>query len=317
MKTIRIIPRLDVKGPNLVKGIHLEGLRVLGKPEDFALQYYRDGADELLYMDIVASLYGRNNLLQIVEKTSQKTFFSLAAGGGVRTLGDIRALLRAGAEKVVVNTAAISNPDFIAKAAKTFGSQCIVLSIEAKKQLNGSYEAYTNNGRERTGIDVFQWAKRAAELGAGEILITSIDKEGTGEGYDIELVKKITDSVSIPVIACGGAGKKEHIAEIIKGGGADAASAASIFHYNYLENISPDSFRYQEEGNIDFLKRKSQIKEYLEGRIAPASIFKVKSFLADMDIACRKSFEVQRSASDAKKNYPSVAIIDYGLGNLF
>jgi len=175
MRSFRIIPRLDIKGPNLVKGIHLEGLRVLGKPEDFAFQYYLDGADELLYMDVVASLYGRNNLLEIVRATAEKIFIPLTVGGGIRSIEDIRNLLRAGADKVAINTAAINNPDLIKEAAKTFGSQCIVVSIEAKKKEGGAYEAYTDNGREMTGVEVLSWAKRAVDLGAGEILVTSID----------------------------------------------------------------------------------------------------------------------------------------------
>lgn len=277
---IRVIPRLDIKGPNLVKGIHLEGLRVLGKPEDFALRYYNEGADEIIYMDIVASLYGRDNLLGVVRKTAKNIFIPLTAGGGVRTLDDIRDLLRAGADKVAINTAAVKNPDLITKAAKMFGSQCIVVSIEAGKKEDGSYEAYTDNGREKTGLDVLEWVKQAAELGAGEILITSIDREGTGKGYDTELISKAAKSVSIPVIACGGAGSKEHILEIIKKGRADAVSAGSIFHYS-----------------------KSNIME-------------VKSFLGSEGVVYREN--KKRGKSVSNKNYsPSLAIIDYGLGNLF
>ena len=175
MNNIRIIPRLDVKGPNLVKGVHLEGLRVLGKPEEFASKYYLEGADELIYIDVVASLYGRKNLLEIVERAAQQIFIPLTAGGGIRTFDDIKNLLRAGADKVAINTAGIRNPRFIKEAAQSFGSQCIVVSIEAKSRENGRYEAFTDNGREKTGKDVFEWAKEAVDLGAGEILVTSID----------------------------------------------------------------------------------------------------------------------------------------------
>ncbi len=205
MKTIRIIPRLDIKGPNLVKGIHLEGLRVLGKPNEFAKYYYQAGADELIYIDIVASLYGRNSLLSIIEKTAKEVFIPLTVGGGLRNIDDINAVLRAGADKIAINTAGVQNPDFIRQAARKFGSSTIVVSISAIKQPNGKYLAFTDNGREHTGVDVFEWAIHAFKLGAGEILLTSVDREGTGLGYDIELTRRVAESVPIPVIACGGA----------------------------------------------------------------------------------------------------------------
>ena len=183
--TVRIIPRLDIKGPNLVKGIHLEGLRVLGKPERYARHYYEQGADELLYMDVVASLYQRNSLLDIVTRTAREIFIPLTVGGGLRTIDDIRTVLRAGADKVSLNTAAIRDPGLIREAALRFGSSTITVSIEAIRKPDGSYEAYTDNGRERTGVDAFDWAIRAAELGAGELIVTSIDREGTGKGFDL------------------------------------------------------------------------------------------------------------------------------------
>src|SRR3972149_8987894 len=223
-KNIRIIPRLDIKGPNLVKGIHLEGLRVLGSPEKFAQHYYETGADEILYMDVVASLYGRNSLHSSIEKTARGIFIPLTVGGGLRNLEDIRNVLRAGADKVSLNTAAIKNPLFIKEASRKFGSSTIVISIEAIKQPDGKYFAYTDNGREFTGIEVLTWAKKVEELGAGEIMITSIDREGTGGGYDIELTKMIAGAVDIPVIACGGAGKLEHIIRVISEGDADAVA---------------------------------------------------------------------------------------------
>ena len=234
---VRIIPRLDIKGTNVVKGIHLEGLRIVGKPQDLAARYYREGADELVYMDIVASLYGRNNLMEIVEETAREIFIPLTVGGGVRVLEDIVKLLRAGADKVAINTGAIKRPMFLSEAARAFGSQCIVLSIEAKRQANGSWEAYTDNGRERTGLDVVAWARRGVELGAGEILVTSIDQEGTRRGFDLELVAKISDQVPVPVIACGGAGKPEDMLCAVRDGRADAVSAAYIFHSG-LHSIS-------------------------------------------------------------------------------
>ncbi len=253
MPHFRIIPKIDIKGPNLVKGIHLEGLRVLGKPEKFARYYYESGADELVYMDVVASLYERNSLLDIVKKTSQEIFIPLTVGGGLRTLDDIRNVLRAGADKVALNTAAIRRPELISEAAKMFGSSTILISIEAIKQTDGSYLAFTDNGREHTGVDVFEWAMRVAELGAGEIMITSIDQEGTGQGFDIELTRQIASSVSIPVIAAGGAGTTTHIADVLQKGGADAVSLASMLHYNTIKhNVTTDDF--SEEGNTKYLK---------------------------------------------------------------
>ena len=231
MKNIRIIARLDIKGPNLVKGIHLEGLRVLGKPEHFARYYYESGADELVYMDVVASLYGRNSLLDVVENAARSIFIPMTVGGGVRTLEDIRVILRAGADKVAINTAAVKTPSFITNAARRFGSQCIVVSIEAKRRAPGHWEALTDYGREKTGLDALLWAHKAAELGAGEILVTSVDQEGTGKGYEIELVSKIARSLTIPVIACGGAGSPVHVAEVALSGAADAVALASILHY--------------------------------------------------------------------------------------
>ena len=216
MKFTRIIPRLDIKGPNLVKGIHLEGLRVLGKPEDFAKLYYKDGADELIYQDTVASLYQRNSLTDIITKTANNIFIPITVGGGLRSLDDINKVLRAGADKVSINTAAISNPSFISEASRTFGSSTIVIAIEAIKQSQDNYLAYTDNGREYTGVDAVTWAKQVEELGAGEILLTSIDKEGTGTGFDLDLINKITKSVSIPVISHGGAADASHIISSIK-----------------------------------------------------------------------------------------------------
>ena len=322
MKAVRIIPRLDIKGPNLVKGIHLEGLRVLGKPEDFALQYYRDGADEIIYMDVVASLYGRNNLVEIVERTAKNISIPLTVGGGIRNLDDIKNILRVGADKVAINTAAINNSSLITQGANSFGSQCIVVSIEAKRKENGDYEAYTDNGREKTGVDIFEWAKEVEDLGAGEILLTSIDKEGTEKGYDIELIRKVSRSVSIPVIAHGGAGRKEHILEVIREGIADAVAVASLLHYKRLERIV-DQGRYAEEGNIEFLKKVTNREGYLKRRINPTGISQLKAFLNYSGIPTR-AYNQKKQTLDEKnllfpktKNKPTVVIVDYGLGNLF
>lgn len=282
-KNIRIIPRLDIKGPNLVKGIHLEGLRVLGKPEEFARYYYENGADELIYLDVVASLYGRNSLLDIVQKTAKKIFIPLTVGGGLRTLDDIKAVLRAGADKVSLNTVAVKNPEIVKKAAKRFGSSTILISIEAVKQENGQYLAFTDNGREYTGLDVLAWAKRMERLGAGEIMLTSVDREGTGLGYDIELTKKVSEAVSIPVIACGGAGKVEHLQEVIAQGKADAVSLASMLHYYFIQNNKPSDNDFFGEGNIEFLQSGRTFS-----RIKPTGLEEIKSFLVKQKINCRK-----------------------------
>jgi cyclase len=230
VKKIRIIARLDVKGPNLIKGIHLEGLRVIGKPNTFALDYYNQGADELVYMDVVASLYGRNHLSEIIKDAVKDIFIPLTVGGGIRTLEDVREILRAGADKVAINTAAVKNISLISDVARKFGSQCMVVSIEAKKNTDGSWEVFTDNGRERTGLDVVAWAKLCALNGAGEILLTSIDREGTRKGFDIGLVEAVSSTVNIPIIASGGMGKPEDLIPVITNG-ADAIAVADILHY--------------------------------------------------------------------------------------
>jgi cyclase len=233
---LRVIPRLDIKGPNLVKGVQLEGLRVLGKPERFAQHYYQAGADELLFMDVVASLYGRNSILELVSRTAGEVFIPLIVGGGLRNLQDMQDVLRAGADKVALNTAAVRSPELVRQAARRYGSSTIVVSIEAIRQANGRYEAFTDNGRERTGLDAFEWALRAEELGAGELLVTSVQREGTGAGYDLELTASIASSVSIPVIASGGAGTLADIVTASKVGKAQAVCIASMLHYWLVKN---------------------------------------------------------------------------------
>lgn len=324
MRNIRIIPRLDVKGPNLVKGVRFEGLRVLGPPEYFAQQYYKQGADELIYMDIVASLYGRNNLKWIVERTARNIFIPITVGGGIRSIDDIRTLLRAGADKVAINTAAIQNPDLIREGARVFGSQCIVVSVEAKRLDDGTYEALTDNGRQETGVEVFGWARRAYELGAGEILITSVDREGTGEGYDIELISKVSNIVPIPVIACGGAGKLEDVEKLVENTMVNAVSAASIFHYDRLaEDLTAKAY---EEGNIEFLKKYTQAKHKLK-RIQPLSIAGLKSYLKRKNALYIRDVEMDSSGGAPRKILAGnkgcssaeslTVVIDYGCGNLF
>lgn len=280
--TVRIIPRLDIKGPNMVKGIHLEGLRVLGKPEQYARYYYESGADELIYMDVVASLYNRNSLHDIIAKTAKEILIPLTVGGGLRTIEDIRDVLRAGADKVSLNTAAIRNQEIITEASRQFGSSTIIVSIEAIKQSDGRYLAYTDNGREYTGVEVLDWAMRVQERGAGEIMITSVDREGTGNGYDIELTKMVSEAVEIPVIACGGAGCVEHIGEVILEGKADAVAAASILHYDFLSKHKVE-FNVCDEGNIAFLESGKKFS-----KIQTVNLPWVKKYLEDNGIECRK-----------------------------
>jgi imidazole glycerol-phosphate synthase subunit HisF len=280
MKTVRIIPRLDIKGPNLVKGIHLEGLRVLGKPADFAKYYYEQGADELMFMDVVASLYERNSLHDIISETAKKIFIPITVGGGLRTISDIKEVLRVGADKVCLNTAAIKNPQLIKDASRMFGSSTILVAIEAIKESDGKYLAYTDNGREHTGVDVFEWAQKIDELGAGEIVITSVDREGTGQGFDAELISKISSLVSIPVIAHGGAGKQQQVVDILKEGYSDAVMISSLFHYHYIKENESEASNL--EGNVEFLKQKRNFHTF-----EPSSINDLKKVLIENKIECR------------------------------
>jgi cyclase len=282
---IRIIPRLDIKGPNLVKGIHLEGLRVLGKPQHFARYYYENGADELFYMDVVASLYGRNSLVDIIGITSREIFIPLTVGGGLRSVEDIRTVLRAGADKVSINTAALHRPELIEEASRAFGSSTVVVSIEAIRKDNGTYEAYADYGRQSTGVDAFEWALRAAELGAGELVVTSIDNEGTGRGFDLELTRRISKSVPIPVIASGGAGDVSHIYEVIVQGKADAVSVASILHYNAINYLEYDEDEFSSEGNVEFLQGKRGVKGF--SKIQEVTLPQIKENILKNGIECR------------------------------
>ena len=228
---LRIIARLDIKGANLIKGIHLEGLRIVGDPQVHAEKYYNDGADEIIYMDTVASLYGRNNLLDVVTRATEHVFVPMTVGGGIRSVEDARALLRAGADKVAINTAAVKDPSLITKISDVWGSSTIVLSIEAKQTAPGKWEAYTDNGRERTGLDVVQWAEQGAQLGAGEIFLTSVDQEGTKSGFDCQLVSAVTKLVDIPVVASGGFGKLDHLKELMQVSKPTGVAIADSFHY--------------------------------------------------------------------------------------
>jgi cyclase len=280
MKTVRIIPRLDIKGPNLVKGVHLEGLRVLGKPSDFAKYYYEQGADELMFMDVVASLYERNSLHDIISETAKSIFIPITVGGGLRSISDIKEVLRVGADKVCLNTAVLKNPQLIKDAARMFGSSTIVVAIEAIKESKGNYLAYTDNGREYTGVDVFEWAQKVAEFGAGEIVITSVDREGTGQGFDLDLTLMISNLVGIPVIAHGGAGKQSHVVDVLKDGNISSAMISSLFHYHFIKGNQSQASAV--EGNVEFLNQRRSFHIF-----EPSSIEDLKRELKNNSIDCR------------------------------
>ncbi|HHW24804.1 MAG TPA: imidazole glycerol phosphate synthase subunit HisF [Bacillota bacterium] len=230
----RIIPCLDVKDGRVVKGVNFENLRDAGDPVEIARSYNEQGADEIVFLDITASHENRGTIVEVVERTAREVFMPLTVGGGVRSVEDFRTLLRAGADKVSVNSAALLDPELVARAADKFGSQCVVVAIDAKRRPGGGWSVFRNGGRIDTGIDAIEWAARAESLGAGEILLTSMDADGTKAGYDIELTKAVCDAVKIPVIASGGAGSVEHFIDVFEKAGADAALAASLFHYREL-----------------------------------------------------------------------------------
>lgn len=234
----------------------------------------------------MASLYGRNSLLEIIERTSRELFIPPTVAGGLRSIEDIQAVLQAGADKVCLNTAAVKDPELIRQAARRFGSSTIVVAIEAKRQPDGSYEAYTDNGRERTGVEVFTWAARVVELGAGEILLTSIDREGTGAGYDLDLTRSVAEAAPVPVIACGGAGSVAHVEEVIRQGRADAVSMASLLHYRTVEVIesAQDSAA---EGNTEFLQHARSFS-----KVSAVSLPELKEALASASIPCRPGPEL-------------------------
>lgn len=234
-KKVRLIARLDIKSPNLIKGINLEGVRVVGDPHEYATRYFHEGIDEILYMDCVASLYGRNNLTTLVRETADDVFVPMTVGGGLRSLADVDEVMRAGADKVSINTAALRRPEILREVSRRYGAQAMVLSVEAKRRRGGGgWEVYVDNGREKTGLDVIEWVQQAVDLGVGEILVTSVDKEGMRGGYDVDLVRSITDVVDVPVIASGGMGRLEDAAAIIENGGADAVAMAHVLHYKLI-----------------------------------------------------------------------------------
>lgn len=226
----RVIARMDIKSSNLIKSINLEGLKIIGNPNEYAKKYYEEGADEILFMDCVATLYGRNNLSEIINQSTKDIFIPIAVGGGIRSLDDVKMMLNSGADKVAVNTAAVNDPQFITVLANLIGSQSIIISIEAKKR-DQNWEVYTSNGRDPTGKDVVEWAKEVEKLGAGEILLTSIDQEGTRKGFDIELVKAVTSAINLPVICSGGFGRIYHAKKLIDSCQISAIALADALHY--------------------------------------------------------------------------------------
>lgn len=235
MLTKRIIPCLDVNMGRVVKGINFVNLKDVGDPVEIAEFYNKEGADEIVFLDISATHEGRKTMIDVVERTAEKVFIPLTVGGGIKTVDDFKDILRAGADKISVNSAAIRNPNIVTEAARKFGSQCVVVAIDGKKREDSTgWNVYINGGRIDTGLDAVEWAKRVEKLGAGEILLTSMDADGTKNGYDIEFTKAIIDSVNIPVIASGGCGKLEHFSKVFKESKADAALAASLFHYREL-----------------------------------------------------------------------------------
>lgn len=250
MHTKRIIPCLDVKSGRVVKGVNFVNFKDAGDPVEAASFYNKSMADEIVFLDITASHETRNTMIDVVEKTAEKIFIPFTVGGGIRNIEDIRKLLNAGADKVSINSPAVNNPDFINEAALKFGSQCIVVAIDAKFKEPDKWEVYINGGRINTHRDVLEWAKEAESRGAGEILLTSMDCDGTKSGYDIELTKLVSSSVKIPVIASGGAGTKEHFCDILTTGGADAALAASLFHYRELEILDLKKYLYENEVSV-------------------------------------------------------------------
>lgn len=246
MYTKRIIPCLDVKDGRVVKGTNFVGLRDAGDPVELASVYDKEIADELIFLDITASCEERRTMVQVVEETASQVFIPFTVGGGIRSLGDIRAMLKAGADKVSLNTAAVKNPELLAEGAKSFGRQCMVLAVDSRQAGEDKWEVYINGGRTPTGLDVIEWVKQGTGLGAGEILLTSMDKDGTKDGYDIALTRAVSEAVDVPVIASGGAGELNHFLDVLTAGKADAVLAASVFHFG------------------QFTVR--QVKEYLKSR---------------------------------------------------
>lgn len=297
---VRLIARLDIKGPNLIKGIQFDGHRVLGDPERFAETYYQSGIDELIFQDTVASLYQRNSLLEIISRVARKSFVPVTVAGGIRSLDDIYQILRAGADKVAINTKAVQDPQFLFEASKAFGSQCIVASIEVYRNSKDEFEVWTDYGRQQTNLRAIDWAQKVIDLGVGEILLTSINKEGTGRGFDCDLISKISKISPIPVIAAGGAGNLTDLSKAINIGMADAVAAASLFHYHYFVPVDPkirENYveglrmgKHIDTGNLDFMNH--GYGGFRAVPVQPCSIEDAKKFMASSGIEVRKTVGV-------------------------
>ncbi|MGB0719371.1 MAG: imidazole glycerol phosphate synthase subunit HisF [Bdellovibrionales bacterium] len=276
----RLIARLDIKGQNLCKGIHLEGLRYLGHVHEFASYYYQNNVDELLYMDAVASLYARNSLHDIVQKTAENIFVPLTVGGGLRSLKDIESILHAGADKVAINTEAVKNHDFVRQAVEAFGASTIAISIVAKKsKKDDRYTCYINNGRDDTKIDVIEWIKQVNDMGAGEIVLTSIDQEGTGKGFDLDLIKQAEKLVDMPLVISGGAGTIDHVIEAAQHN-IDGIALASMLHYEAVETM--DSSKDIDISSFKIIGDKTKSRAF-----EPHTIPQIKAALQNHKIDCR------------------------------
>jgi len=269
MVKFRVIPWIEVKGSNLVKGINMEGLRVLGTPYKYSNFYSQNGADELIYYDVVASLYGRNSILDIISKTAEQTFIPITVCGGIRSISDIKQILKAGADRVCINSAAIQNPDFIAKAAEVFGSSTICVNIQTLRDNKGRYFCYYNHGRELTNIKVENWVKLVEKKGAGEIVLSSIDREGTFQGVDKSLISRVKNLIKIPLIAHGGCNGPTDIFQTLKKTNFDGVAVASLFHYHLTKKFKKEiinDFKNQKkitEGNIEYLMQSKSVYSYL------------------------------------------------------
>jgi len=271
-KKIRLIPRIDIKGNNLVKGINLEGFRALGDANLYIEKYYKEQADEILLNDVVASLYDRNSLSNFIKKITEKIFVPLIVGGGIKNLKDIEFLLKSGADRVFLNSGIIKNPKLLDESVKYFGSSTILASIEASK-INGQFKCLTNSGREETNLNVLEWAKEVESKGVSEIIITSVNYEGMGNGFDLDLIDKLNKSISIPFIVSGGYGKLDHIKEILKFNGISGISIASALHYSFKNDLRINSEDYK-EGNYAFLNKRKKYKNFEK-----TSINMIKEFI--------------------------------------
>ena len=314
-KNIRTIARLDIKGGNVIKGIQFECLRVIGKPQQIAEDYYLDGVDELLYIDTVANLYGRKKIVEIVREAANKIHIPLTAGGGVRSIEDVKELLNAGADKVAINTEATKNPKLISDSAEMFGSQCIVASIQAKRKKSQKWEVYIDNGREPTGLDVIEWAKEVERLGAGEILLTSVDMDGTERGMDKELIEAVSKEIDISLVVSGGIGKLEDFENCMKNYKIDGIAAASVFHYNNF-SIS-DLKNFLKSKGVGTRETKSKIKISTNSNqkydIDDYNKYTLNQ-LGDESLRVKSSYSFEEDRS-AKKDF-DIGVVNYGINNL-